>query len=238
MSENTVSASAQALPNRRRFLATGSASAVFGALGAAAQGAETSELSNLIEAHRSAYVRLDSAVGVRNDIEDAMMKDRRKNPVLVPLAVMPNGKCGSGYYELGPFSAEKIHQGIRETHDNLRRTHCSSWSRVMFPELAVAAERELDASEKRALQALADAEAGIEERDRASGLTAAEDAVEAAEKEEFETRLSFAVYLPRNAAEASAKKEYIEQSPPFCSGWCGDSVEFVNAMIVRLGEQA
>jgi hypothetical protein len=229
---------ATGLPSRRLFLATGSASAVFGALGSAAQGGETSELLNLIEAHRSSYARLDDAAGVRNDIEEAVDEDRCKNPVLVPLSVMPNGDGGSGYYELGSVSAEEIRQGIRDTHENLRRIHCSTWSCVMFPDMAAAAERELDASQERAFQALADAEAAIEAHERNSGLTAAEEAVEAAEKKEFETRLSLAVYVPRNAAEANAKKEYIEKSPPFRDGWCSDSAQFVTAMIARIGESA
>lgn len=239
MSKNTISASATGLPSRRLFIAAGSAATVLGGLGSAAQGAETSELSTLIEAHRSAYDRLDSACGVRNDIEEAVVKDRRENPVFVPIAVLPNGEAGgSGYYELGPVSSEEIRDYIIDSHNKLRSIHCTKWSRAMFPDLAVAAERELEASQERALHALADAVARIEARKRDSGLTAAEEVVEAAAMEEFDTRLSLAVYAPRNAAEANAKREYIENSPPFREGWCSDNTELVDAMIARISELA
>lgn len=218
---------------RRKILAGLASLPVTGGVSTFAIASEP-ELAELIAAHKAAYVRLDRAVGARNDIEETVDDDRRKNPVLVPLAVMPNGECHSGYYELGPISPDEIRKGIRDTHDSLRRIHCSKWSRVMFPELAVAAERELEASQARALQALADAEAGIEERERNSGLTAAEEAVDAADEDEFKARLALVIYAPRNDEEALAKREYIEKSPPFRDGWCSDNTNFVEAMIEHL----
>lgn len=97
-------------------------------------------LAELIEFHRIAYRRLDDAVSKRNEIEDALREERRRHPILVPLAVLPNGDCHSGFYELGPISPEEIRRGIEQTHDQLRRVHCSKRSRAMFPEFPDAME--------------------------------------------------------------------------------------------------
>ena len=195
-------------------------------------------LPELISAHESAFARLERAIGVRNRIEEEIDEDRCRNLVLVPIAVMPNGDLYAGCCDLAQMPSFEIRRVIRDTHDKLRQSHCSKWSRVAIPEFVAAAERELDASQARALQVLADAEAARDAREQEAGLTAAQEAVGAAEEQEFEARLSLAVYAPRNAAEAAMKRAYIEQSPPFREGWCSDNPEFVKAMIARLGEPA
>ncbi|MDZ5448642.1 hypothetical protein [Labrys sp. ZIDIC5] len=244
MSNKPASAAATGLPNIDRRAALAGSASFLAAVAAGAFGdaptafaAGRTPLPILIQAHKDAYSRFNHVVGVRNELEKAEDKIRRNNPILVPLAVMSNGTSPI-YYELRSRSADDIRKGILDTHDKLRCVHCPDWSRAMFPELSAAAERELDASQERALRALADAEAELEARKRDFGLAAAEEAVSAAEGEEFEARLSLALYVPRNTAEAAAKREYIDNSPPFRDGWCSDNAEFVDAMIARLGEQA
>lgn len=192
-------------------------------------------LAELIEFHRIAYRRLDDAVSKRNEIEDALREERRRHPVLVPLAVLPNGECHSGFYELGPISPEEIRRGIEQTHDQLRRVHCSKWSRAMFPEFPDAMEAALQASQERAIRALAEAEAAVAAREQEAGLADAQGVVDAMEEAEFDARLRLVMHVPASTEEAQVKADYIETSPPFRDGWCEDCPDFVRAVIDRLG---
>lgn len=69
MSKTTISAVATGLPTRRLFLAAGSAATVFGAITAAARGAEASDLRSLIAKHRVARETFCEAVDIEEEAD-------------------------------------------------------------------------------------------------------------------------------------------------------------------------
>lgn len=187
-------------------------------------------LEELIEVHKAAFERVSDAYSRLESLQRAVDEDRQKNPILVPFAVMPNGKCYGGYCEYPPLTRDEIRKRIKEYHVSLRTMHCSKWSHMMFPDFAAAMEAELEASQARALQALADAEASMAARRSDAGLSDLQQTADAANEEEVNARLALALFLPRDEQEATAKRTYIEEAPPFRDGWCDDS-DFVEALL-------
>lgn len=193
-------------------------------------------LGKLIEAHRVANAHYENALIVQEKVEEAFYIESHNSTVLVPLSITPSGKCYSGYHELGPISPAEIRKSILDIHRRLRDVYCSAFARDALPELALAAERELELSQERALQALAEAEQDAAARERDPRRMAAREVTDRAQREEFDARLALAVYVPRSNQEAYVKRKYIETSEPFGDGTCIEGSEFVDAIIAKIND--
>jgi hypothetical protein len=254
--------SATSAPMTRRFvlstLATGAAIAATGSAGATSPEGNTSmrteeigapgaarvaTMIDLIEAHRAAVVRVETADKEYNRCDLRLDELKEEDEGLnVPLAVWPDGQCDSGFkhYAWGiratatSKATAEIARAIADVHADLRRLHCSKWTRTMFPDLAAAAEAELAASEARALAALAAAETRFKELRAQTGYDAAYREREAAWHVEFVARLDLVAYVPRSEAEAEARRTYAENCSVFRDGWHYDDV-FIQALMERLG---
>jgi hypothetical protein len=216
-----------------RSVALASAAAVPTIAPALATPAGGSGLAELIEAHRAAWARIDQASERWDKSDHAFHADCKKNPILVPAAVMANGKGWGEFLEFPTLRRDEVEKRIERFHDNLRRAHCSKWSRSTFPDFAAAAEREVEESQARALQALADAEAAIEAREQSFGLIDADKAFDAANEDEFAARLALVLFAPRDEREAAIKRRYFDESPPFSDGFW-DTEKFAEALMDHL----
>ena len=184
-------------PLSRRSVTTGLAAAVavVPVAGLCSSGAGT--VPEIIEEHRAAFERLSVVLDDRDSIQLAFSKELERDPVLVPLNVMPDGNTtASGHYDLR-IGEGRIRQHIREHSKRLREIHCSKWSRAMVPDFAPVMAAAIKAGEKRALKALKEAIARAAARKEKAGLTHAEELVEHLSQAELKARAYGSSWHPR-----------------------------------------
>jgi hypothetical protein len=202
MSKNTISANTTGLPSRRLFLTAGSAATVFGAINAAAAGAEASDLLRLIAKHRAAREAFCNAVDVQNDAEERY-EATYPDPPLTP--------AGPGRsYEL-TYGYDFCRKGIADDFEEQRKK-LSGLARL-DPAAAEQALAAIDAKEAERIATLDVNFAAVEARKEAFGLSAADRLWQETNDAEKELAIALMAYQCRDIEEARIKVEYILSSP-------------------------
>jgi hypothetical protein len=194
--------------------------------------AEGSGLSEMIERHRGALDKWRAAADAEEQAYSRAFDLDQRKPICVPSVSLPNGRdAGSGSYQLGIFSAEKIRARIDEAHEAIERVHCSRFSKAMFPELAATVQISMAASKQRSYAQLEAAEVKMESRwlPHRDAMTIRE----AADDEEHLARLAFVLYRPKDNAEAAQKAAYIDSFESFYD-FCDDE-RFIRGLVAALG---
>jgi hypothetical protein len=193
--------------SRRSLLKVSTALAATSALAPIVAAIEARSIGVLIAAHQEAFAAYNEAIDVWSSLQDAFSD--REHP-RVAISISTNGERLSGYYELGPISADQIRKYIIECHQRLREIHCGRWASSMVPDFVAAVEREVNAAEQRSLDNL-DAILAQQEADRAaSGIIEADEEVKRRCQAERKEMALLLAHRPANEAESVAKVDYIE----------------------------
>lgn len=219
-------------PVTRRSVIAGSAAAVAAVPALVlAEGSEPRlRLSELIEEHRDATRGVERVQRKLARIEKVLEQEQLRNPIMACTGVLPNGERWGTHYELGKNTDDQIHRAITESHKHRREMYTSQWMRDSLPDISAALEKEIDESERRALNDLKRQRLQFEARQAGAGLPEMNAAMQQAYAVEERARARLVLYVPSNAEEARAKAHYIGRAYPFRDGWCAEE-DFVQAIL-------
>ena len=201
MPDETTSAVAAGLPDRRLFLATGAAAVVASAVRSPAHAAERSALLGLIERHRAAREAFRVAADVQEEVEGRY--EAAYQPVLTP------GEPGCSY-ELRygyDFCKDGIARGFEE-----QRKKMTGLARL-DPAAAQLALAAIDAKEAERIATLDENFAAFEAQREAFGLAGADRQYQEASTAENASALALLAYPCRTIEEVRAKVAYLLASP-------------------------
>lgn len=213
--------------NRRTALTVVAAAPAAVAMAAPAQSGQ--DIYALIEAHKAAMQRFDAIIDLHEEAEDRFRKDWDANPVMVPMAILPNGQHVSPWCDIRLNDRDQLLSGINRYYEE----GCAGirWVRAVSPERADELEAVLKGMKRRAVAYIKKAEAMLAEREDQAGLTEANELYHAASEAEVEARADLVAYRPRTEAEAKAKAEYLKGCAALHEEW---GQGFVESLVQRL----
>lgn len=200
MSNNTVSASATALPSRRLFLASGPAAALVCGVGAAHAGI-CDELWSLIDAHRAACDAFCEAIDIEQQTKqayEAAYPDR----ILIP-------SFTGQFHELS-YGREYCENSIAEQYQRQRQM-LGGLARLE-PKIAEQARAAIDLKEKAAFAEMERIVAEEEARQEEFGLGAAKRKWQETNDAERAAAIALLSYRCKTIEETRVKVEYVNSS--------------------------
>lgn len=169
-------------------------------------------IATLIEAHRRADAELEAA---SLEVEAAQERARESEPeIMVPFGFRPDGQQ-AGYLVFDELGEAQCSKTIREFHGKKRRMLAEPWIVALGQQAGKDIATEIDASESRALLALASAVEQHEAHLVRCGVRDADRAFVAAHDDENCARLALLLARPSTDEEAKMKAEYVATAEAF-----------------------
>jgi hypothetical protein len=215
MPNTPVRAAAEGMPaiNRRYFLANAAVAATATIALVETASADTSEVSRLIEAHKTAHAVFTDGCGVSEDAErayfDRLGSKYCRTEIFVPLSI---GGAYSFHYGTGPWAHEEVEGAIKEIKAQYARAIQSmSPASKLDNESVTALQAKLSKACKADCRRVQSAVRTELKNRRAAGVEAAQQAYEAISEAEREALRAICSYRCSKMEEIAERARYLAE---------------------------